>query len=141
MGDHRSVAVSVASGRFHVLFLEDPSKVHPTGPRADYSWRTLVPSVATTVAGDSFGGFAAGRGTPSMGIWGTSLWPRVAVIIPLYALCLGFSILPLAKLRCLLRSRARRGPTTCPVCGYDLRASPGRCPECGTSADGLAAAE
>ena len=54
----------------------------------------------------------------------------------------GVRLLPLAALAAgppalwlLLRLRTRRAPRPgcCPTCGYDLRASPERCPECGRS--------
>jgi hypothetical protein len=43
------------------------------------------------------------------------------------------AIPPLLTLRRLLRSRRRRPAGTCRSCGYDLRATPDHCPECGTA--------
>ena len=42
---------------------------------------------------------------------------------------------PAARAVGLLQRRLRRRGGRCPVCGYDLRATPGRCPECGRAAD------
>ena len=51
------------------------------------------------------------------------------VIVPCWALTFLLAIAPAEWLR-RRRRRSRRG--FCLTCGYDLRASPNRCPECGT---------
>jgi hypothetical protein len=56
------------------------------------------------------------------------------VSVPYWALALLFVVLPLAYFPTLLLRRftRRQDNRLCRKCGYDLRATPSRCPECGT---------
>jgi hypothetical protein len=133
LGGHQSVNFSSASGKCYLLVVVEPSRVKPPGPRVDYSTRTGIPHFTSMIAQPSFGGFALGFGHSDMDIWGA--WLHTGVVVPHYGLCLLFSILPLVKARAWLRSRRiRRGKGLCAVCGYDLRATPLLCPECGSVA-------
>ena len=53
------------------------------------------------------------------------------VAVPHWFLFLLFSLLPVFSLRSGLLILRRRRLRLCPTCGYNLRASPDRCPECG----------
>jgi hypothetical protein len=52
------------------------------------------------------------------------------VAVPIWFPVFLTTLLPVAR----WRPRAKRHPGSCAVCGYDLRATPERCPECGTRA-------
>ena len=55
--------------------------------------------------------------------------------VPYYGLFMLSLALPVMRgLMFMRRRRARRRPGCCVVCGYDLRATPERCPECGAAA-------
>jgi hypothetical protein len=67
--------------------------------------------------------------------WATSpATVRREVIVPYWALVLVTGALPAFRLPALARRFMRPGAGLCPRCGYDLRATPDRCPECGAEA-------
>jgi len=71
----------------------------------------------------SFAGFGyTGEPQSSKG-WGLRLWR-----VPTWSLAAGLAV----TCRFLVRKRRRPPAGVCVNCGYDLRATPERCPECGT---------
>jgi hypothetical protein len=51
--------------------------------------------------------------------------------LPAWLPAILFSVLPVRWLTNVMRQRRLRRLGRCPACGYDLRATPDRCPECG----------
>jgi hypothetical protein len=60
--------------------------------------------------------------------------PHWFVAGPIWSLLVACAVLPLLRTEVAIRRLRRARRSKCIHCGYDLRATPERCPECGTSA-------
>ena len=81
-------------------------------------------------------GFMSGSGYPL--IASTAIGPPVVLtrvwVVPWWAVVLITGVLPAARALSWRRRRRRVRRGACVYCGYDLRATPDRCPECGRAA-------
>jgi hypothetical protein len=84
-------------------------------PRATWSWRNSVVSFVAD------------------GLFDRRRSRLFVLLVPMWGVVAGLAILPAVWVWRRWRARARADSGRCLVCGYDLRATPGRCPECGTS--------
>jgi hypothetical protein len=108
--------------------------------------QALAPSISriTTPHGYGYHTWPAGRGDSLRPLWSflgfrytalTSFGVTVETVeVPYWALAAASAACPLVLLYFRrLRPRRRRRLGLCLSCGYDLRATPDRCPECGNA--------
>jgi len=96
-------------------------------PKTQGDWAlTPVPPIPSRVARHA--GFS--WGTMTLGVAGTTSPVRFATL-PLSHACVVLACPLVFLLGGALRRRYRHAAGRCPACGYDLRASPAGCPECG----------
>ena len=102
---------------------------HPTEP-----WTPRDAGATRTVARYEHSSMLA------FGYWAAPSWNTHAVEYEMHYWLVTalFAIAPAARLIKAVRRRRRFAAGHCPTCGYDLRATPNRCPECG--AGGVSAA-
>jgi hypothetical protein len=105
---------------------------------ADFDWESFQPFPASGGIAGYFAGFHAtdeSRTKPLTdppGVRQTERWRTLTM--PLWAPMIAFGVLPgvvLVRYRKRRRRTSRMTRGLCPNCGYDLRATPEVCPECG----------
>jgi hypothetical protein len=112
----------------------------PTAADREWSWLTLKRGLIVPLSGlhgfhevlgvgwDVQAQWSFAKPAPPYTISSREWW------VPHWAAAVTLAALPTCRLAPLIRRcRGRCRTGHCPTCGYDLRASPERCPECGTA--------
>jgi len=149
------VAIASDSGRLAVGYASGPLLAGAPGQEVRWLWPASLaspppggsPPGVGSALGFARGTVAVGRTVPVLGdlpLLGavfTNAAQGDYVQVPWWLLFAPAAVSPClalaAAMRQRLRRRRRRGRSLlglCPSCGYDLRATPGRCPECGSIA-------
>jgi hypothetical protein len=139
------IALFITAGRltirragFHFAspVLREPVPNAPTGIFG-FTWQTTMPRSGSLADQD----FLLQNGGPvhlgfGLHVFGSQTGAGVSnfqrFMLPDWFVALGFAILPAIWFYRWRRSRRRFASYLCQTCGYDLRATPDRCPECGT---------
>ena len=98
--------------------------IYPANGTTDHQWEI------------AWGGLSVERKTTAGPAWLNVGSSRYYIVLPYRLLTPTTGILPAIYLATTFRrrflGRRRIAAGLCPTCGYDLRATPTRCPECGT---------
>jgi hypothetical protein len=147
-----SIDIQSGRGAFHLFyrgdFVSNPflwtGDLSPSRPEPDYGYYIHTVERPPWYPGIqpnsyrltwTFAGFQLAHQYDINGPYATRI---VSFTVPYWFLAIMFAPPPLLWLR---RRRAqRRAGGRCRVCGYDLRATPDRCPECGTETQKTATA-
>jgi hypothetical protein len=100
-----------------------------------FSWSTRANESRFTVPGASFWrrlGFSYQRTRSFSSILSYS-FNSDDVVLPFWAIAVATALLPACFVAARRTARRHCRLSLCPICGYDIRASPERCPECGTA--------
>jgi len=136
-GKNSCIGVLTGDGRARFQLIEDAT--YSTGWEFKFSDRLRERPYGSTWDSDTttarfFGGhwgvaYSVGRTGPGPFRNGNRPWRQL--YLPHWLMTL-VTALPVAfTLVMFIRRKHRRRPGHCPTCGYDLRATPDRCPECG----------
>jgi hypothetical protein len=129
--------VVIARGQLALHLLDETADLKAShAPRTAWRWekRPVTNFVQTlpnvySQSRPPFAGFFFGRNR-----WDRTTTTMILFPMPLFALLL--ALLPVGELLLYRRRRLRSRRTSgglCAVCGYDLRATPQKCPECGAT--------